>query len=121
MYTYIPTYACIAECQGIHKSWVSTCMYLYGHLFGTLHSCDCNCRLPRMHSWEYSVGDSTVFIIMLLCITVVHCSLFLLVRPEFTDTLAVKQSRHPIMEKVSYETPIPNNIVSVPSWYCIVL
>ena len=33
-------------------------------------------------------------------------------RPEFTDTLAVKQSRHPIMEKVSYEPLIPNNIVS---------
>ena len=34
------------------------------------------------------------------------------VRPEFTDTLAVKMGRHPILEKISYEQPVPNNSVS---------
>nr|XP_039269249.1 mutS protein homolog 4-like [Styela clava] len=33
------------------------------------------------------------------------------VRPEFTDTLAVKQGRHPVLEKImKREKPIPNNI-----------
>ena len=33
------------------------------------------------------------------------------VRPELTDTLAFKESRHPILDKVSFQPPIPNNIV----------
>jgi len=36
---------------------------------------------------------------------------FLTVRPEFTDTLAIKQGRHPILEKISVEPPVPNNTV----------
>lgn len=36
--------------------------------------------------------------------------LFPLVRPEFTDTLAIKQSRHPILERISGTQPISNNI-----------
>ena len=32
--------------------------------------------------------------------------------PEFTDTLAVKQGRHPILEKIAFEIPVPNNTVS---------
>ncbi|MEE6494711.1 hypothetical protein FKM82_001853 [Ascaphus truei] len=31
------------------------------------------------------------------------------VRPEFTDTLAIKQGWHPILEKISLEKPVPNN------------
>lgn len=31
------------------------------------------------------------------------------VRPEFTDTLAIKQGRHPILERVAGQQPIPNN------------
>lgn len=31
------------------------------------------------------------------------------VRPEFTDTLAIKQGWHPILEKISVEKPIANN------------
>ena len=33
------------------------------------------------------------------------------VRPYFTDTLAIKQGRHPILDKISVETPVPNNVV----------
>lgn len=32
-----------------------------------------------------------------------------LVRPEFTDTLAIKQGWHPILEKIAVEKPVPNN------------
>lgn len=35
--------------------------------------------------------------------------LYLLVRPEFTDTLAIKQGRHPILERMSGQQPISNN------------
>lgn len=34
---------------------------------------------------------------------------FSLVRPEFTDTLAIKQGWHPILEKISVEKPVANN------------
>ena len=37
--------------------------------------------------------------------------ILLLVCPEFTDTLAIKQGRHPILDKISYEQPVPNNTV----------
>lgn len=32
-----------------------------------------------------------------------------LVRPEFTDTLAIKQGWHPILEKIAVEKPVSNN------------
>lgn len=31
------------------------------------------------------------------------------VRPEFTDTLAIRQGRHPILERIAGQQPIPNN------------
>lgn len=31
------------------------------------------------------------------------------VRPEFTDTLAIKQGRHPILERVAGQQPVSNN------------
>ncbi|XP_064400656.1 mutS protein homolog 4-like isoform X2 [Halichondria panicea] len=37
------------------------------------------------------------------------CTVSDYVRPEFTNTLAVKQGRHPMLEKISYDPPIPNN------------
>ena len=37
------------------------------------------------------------------------CTLSDYVRPEFTDTLAIKQGRHPILEKIAMDSPIPNN------------
>lgn len=41
---------------------------------------------------------------------------FVTVCPEFTDTLAVKQGYHPILEKIKFEPPVPNNIVSSIKW-----
>ncbi|EDO35291.1 predicted protein [Nematostella vectensis] len=38
------------------------------------------------------------------------CTLSDYVRPEFTDTLAIKQGRHPILDKILHETPVPNNM-----------
>lgn len=32
-----------------------------------------------------------------------------LVRPEFTDTLAIKQGWHPVLEKISLEKPVAND------------
>lgn len=31
------------------------------------------------------------------------------VRPEFTDTLAIKQGRHPILERIVGQQPVSNN------------
>ena len=36
---------------------------------------------------------------------------FSTVRPEFTDTLAIKDGRHPILDKILPETPVANNTV----------
>ena len=35
------------------------------------------------------------------------------VRPEFTDTLALKQARHPILDRISDAMPVANNTVPV--------
>ena len=40
-----------------------------------------------------------------------HPPSLLAVRPEFTDTLGIKQGRHPILEKIAMDSPIPNNTV----------
>lgn len=37
------------------------------------------------------------------------CLLCLPVRPEFTDTLAIKQGRHPILELMARQQPVSNN------------
>lgn len=52
--------------------------------------------------------------IIIVCVNILadFSSLFT-VRPEFTDTFAVKQSRHPILDKISLQSPVPNNIVSM--------
>lgn len=41
--------------------------------------------------------------------------IFLKAVPEFTDTLAIKQGCHPILQKVAYDSPVPNNTVSIRS------
>ncbi|XP_022321107.2 mutS protein homolog 4-like isoform X2 [Crassostrea virginica] len=39
------------------------------------------------------------------------CTLSSYVKPEFTkDTFAIKQGRHPILERISADIPVPNNI-----------
>jgi len=32
-------------------------------------------------------------------------------RPEFTDTLVVKQGRHPILDRISFEPVVANSVV----------
>ncbi|KAK2193937.1 hypothetical protein NP493_4g02025 [Ridgeia piscesae] len=41
-----------------------------------------------------------------------NCTLFHYVRPEFTDTIAIKQGRHPILEKITVDAITPNNVVN---------
>lgn len=54
---------------------------------------------PAMHTT--SLGIKILIFKNLLC--------FSSVRPEFTDTLAIKQGWHPILEKISVEKPVANN------------
>lgn len=46
-------------------------------------------------------------------LTAVLCFVFFLlclpVRPEFTDTLAIKLGRHPILERMAGQQPVSNN------------
>ncbi|XP_059583630.1 mutS protein homolog 4 [Alligator mississippiensis] len=56
----------------------------------------------------YKLSDTVSMLDMLLSFA--HtCTISDYVRPEFTDTLAIKQGWHPILEKISLEKPIPNN------------
>ncbi|XP_072368940.1 mutS protein homolog 4 [Scyliorhinus torazame] len=56
----------------------------------------------------YKLSDAVSMLDMLLSFA--HtCTISDYVRPEFTDTLAVKQGRHPILEKISMEKPVANN------------
>ncbi|XP_020824183.1 mutS protein homolog 4 isoform X5 [Phascolarctos cinereus] len=56
----------------------------------------------------YKLSDIVSMLDMLLAFA--HaCTLSDYVRPEFTDTLAIKQGWHPILEKISMERPVANN------------
>ncbi|XP_053326326.1 mutS protein homolog 4 [Spea bombifrons] len=56
----------------------------------------------------YKLSDTVSMLDMLLSFA--HaCTLSDYVRPEFTDTLAIKQGWHPILEKISLGKPICNN------------
>ncbi|XP_043855264.1 mutS protein homolog 4 [Dromiciops gliroides] len=56
----------------------------------------------------YKLSDIVSMLDMLLSFA--HaCTLSDYVRPEFTDTLAIKQGWHPILEKISMERPVANN------------
>ena len=46
------------------------------------------------------------------------CLCVFTVRPYFTDTLAIKQGRHPILDKISVETPVPNSVVEI-AYICL--
>ncbi|XP_032883746.1 mutS protein homolog 4 [Amblyraja radiata] len=56
----------------------------------------------------YKLSDAVSMLDMLLSFAHV-CTLSDYVRPEFTDTLAIKQGCHPILEKISMEKPVANN------------
>ncbi|XP_031756735.1 mutS protein homolog 4 isoform X3 [Xenopus tropicalis] len=56
----------------------------------------------------YKLSDTVSMLDMLLSFA--HaCTLSDYVRPEFTDTLAIKQGWHPILEKIAMEKPVSNN------------
>ncbi|XP_039767855.1 mutS protein homolog 4 isoform X2 [Ornithorhynchus anatinus] len=56
----------------------------------------------------YKLSDTVSMLDMLLSFA--HaCTLSDYVRPEFTDTLGVKQGWHPILEKISMERPVAND------------
>ncbi|XP_032921644.1 mutS protein homolog 4 isoform X4 [Catharus ustulatus] len=56
----------------------------------------------------YKLSDIVSMLDMLLSFA--HaCTLSDYVRPEFTDTLAIKQGWHPILEKIAMEKPVANN------------
>ncbi|NXF94883.1 MSH4 protein, partial [Eubucco bourcierii] len=56
----------------------------------------------------YKLADIVSMLDMLLAFA--HaCTLSDYVRPEFTDTLAIKQGWHPILEKIAVEKPVSNN------------
>ncbi|XP_062863717.1 mutS protein homolog 4 [Trichomycterus rosablanca] len=56
----------------------------------------------------YKLSDAVSMLDMLLSLANV-CTISDYVRPEFTDTMAIKQGRHPILERIGGQQPIPNN------------
>ncbi|OXB54524.1 hypothetical protein ASZ78_005921 [Callipepla squamata] len=57
----------------------------------------------------YKLSDIVSMLDMLLSFA--HaCTISDYVRPEFTDTLAIKQGWHPILEKIAMEKPVSNNV-----------
>uniref|UniRef100_A0AAV2JJK8 DNA mismatch repair proteins mutS family domain-containing protein n=1 Tax=Knipowitschia caucasica TaxID=637954 RepID=A0AAV2JJK8_KNICA len=56
----------------------------------------------------YKLSDAVSMLDMLLSLANA-CTISDYVRPEFTDTLAIKQSRHPILERISGQQPVSNN------------
>lgn len=73
-------------------------MYLYFNAFWS----SCGNALYKQNTNKYQ--QIKVFLVVV--------ALFLLclpVRPEFTDTLAIKQGRHPILERIAGQQPVSNN------------
>ncbi|XP_058842577.1 mutS protein homolog 4-like [Acipenser ruthenus] len=56
----------------------------------------------------YKLSDAVSMLDMLLSLANA-CTVSDYVRPEFTDTLAIKQGRHPILERISGQQPISNS------------
>lgn len=50
---------------------------------------------------------------LIVCYYLMYIFHSLSVRPEFTDTLAIKNGRHPILDKILPEPPTPNNTVGM--------
>ncbi|KAI4879092.1 hypothetical protein NFI96_014431 [Prochilodus magdalenae] len=70
------------------------------------------CRLlNRVHEQIhclYKLSDAVSMLDMLLSLASA-CTVSDYVRPEFTDTLAIKQGRHPLLERIAGKEPISNN------------
>ncbi|XP_039992286.1 mutS protein homolog 4 isoform X3 [Xiphias gladius] len=56
----------------------------------------------------YKLSDAVSMLDMLLSLANA-CTVSDYVRPEFTDTLAIKQGRHPILERMAGQQPVSNN------------
>ncbi|XP_031436382.1 mutS protein homolog 4 [Clupea harengus] len=56
----------------------------------------------------YKLSDAVSMLDMLLSLANA-CTVSKYVRPEFTDTLAIKQGRHPILERIRGQQPVSNN------------
>ncbi|KAK2891758.1 hypothetical protein Q8A73_017423 [Channa argus] len=56
----------------------------------------------------YKLSDAVSMLDMLLSLANA-CTITDYVRPEFTDTLAIKRGRHPILEQISGQQPVSNN------------
>ncbi|XP_054653658.1 mutS protein homolog 4 [Dunckerocampus dactyliophorus] len=56
----------------------------------------------------YKLSDAVSMLDMLLSLAIA-CTLSDYVRPEFTDTLAIKQGRHPILERMAGQQLVSNN------------
>ncbi|XP_066526456.1 mutS protein homolog 4 isoform X2 [Hoplias malabaricus] len=56
----------------------------------------------------YKLSDAVSMLDMLLSLANV-CTVSDYVRPEFTDTLAIKQGRHPVLEHIDGKQPVSNN------------
>uniref|UniRef100_A0A673CF71 MutS homolog 4 n=1 Tax=Sphaeramia orbicularis TaxID=375764 RepID=A0A673CF71_9TELE len=77
-----------------HMSYVVICQ-----LLSTIH---------RHIHCLYKLSDAVSMLDMLLSLANA-CTLSDYVRPEFTDTLAIKQGRHPILERIAGQQPVANN------------
>ncbi|XP_062325919.1 mutS protein homolog 4 isoform X1 [Osmerus eperlanus] len=77
-----------------HMSYVVVCQ-----LLGTVHE--------HIHCL-YKLSDAVSMLDMLLSLANA-CTISDYVRPEFTDTLAIKQGRHPILERIGGQQPVSNN------------
>uniref|UniRef100_A0A3Q2ZQF4 DNA mismatch repair protein n=1 Tax=Kryptolebias marmoratus TaxID=37003 RepID=A0A3Q2ZQF4_KRYMA len=77
-----------------HMSYVVICQ-----LLSTIHE--------HIHCL-YKLSDAVSMLDMLLSLANA-CTISDYVRPEFTDTLAIKQGRHPILERMARQQPVSNN------------
>ncbi|XP_047183332.1 mutS protein homolog 4 isoform X3 [Scophthalmus maximus] len=77
-----------------HISYVVICQ-----LLSTIHE--------QIHCL-YKLSDAVSMLDMLLSLANA-CTISDYVRPEFTDTLAIKQGRHPILERLAGQQPVSNN------------
>ncbi|CAN9502162.1 unnamed protein product [Ophioblennius macclurei] len=77
-----------------HMSYVVICQ-----LLSTVHQ--------HIHCL-YKLSDAISMLDMLLSLANA-CTISDYVRPEFTDTLAIKQGRHPVLERIAGQQPVSNN------------
>ncbi|KAF3844835.1 hypothetical protein F7725_007998 [Dissostichus mawsoni] len=77
----------------------SICPMVTSQLLSTVHE--------HIHCL-YKLSDAVSMLDMLLSLANA-CTISDYVRPEFTDTLAIKQGRHPILERIVGQQPVSNN------------